>query len=67
MPSSRDEVLSLPRELLGIGNAGQRAPAAHAEMLAVHWRARGYLTARSSTSNTSVALGGITPPAPRAP
>lgn len=26
-----------------------------------------YLTSNNSTSNTKVALGGITPPAPRAP
>src|SRR6476620_8042257 len=31
------------------------------------WRTSGYFTANNSTSNISVALGGMTPPAPRAP
>ena len=54
----------LQPELFGIGDVLQGAAAALAEMLAAR---SGYFTPSNSTSNTSVAFGGMTPPTPRAP
>ena len=59
-------MIALVRELLGVGNVLELTAPAAAEVLAARAHGR-YWTPSSSTSNTSVAFGGITPPAPRAP
>ena len=48
----------------GIGERGQRLAA---ELAAAGAKSGAYLIASSSTSKISVALGGMTPPAPRSP
>ena len=61
MPSSREKWFRFLASCSAYPVGQERTSTANAEVFAVHF------TSRSSTSNTSVAFPGITPPAPRAP
>ena len=66
----RLELRALAGELGGVGDVLPLTPAARAEMGAAGRHADSvapYFTPSSSTSKTSAALGGMSPPAPRAP